>query len=95
MVQQETSDQQIRAMLGKVITEPSDSSWSSAVVMIPKKKNTRWRFVVYYRLLNKVTRKDCYPIPQVDEMLDLVSGSALFSSTYVTDTGRSPLTAES
>lgn len=83
MVQQETADQQIHAMLRKDITEPSNSSWSSAMVMIPKKKNTRWRFDVYYRLLNKVTRKDCYRIPQVDEMLDLVSGSALFSSVYL------------
>lgn len=33
-----------------------------------------------YRPLNKVTRKDCYHISQVDETLDLVSGSAWFSS---------------
>lgn len=80
MVQQEAADQLIRVMLGAGIIEPSDSPWSSAMVMVPKKKNTRWRFCMDYRQLNKVTRKDCCHIPQVDETLDLVSGSAWFSS---------------
>lgn len=62
MVQQEAADEEIHAILGAGIIEPSDSLWSSAVVMVPKKKSTRWRFCVDYKLLNKVTRKDCYPI---------------------------------
>lgn len=33
-----------------------------------------------FRLLNNVTRKDCYPLPRIDKTLDLVSGSAWFSS---------------
>ena len=38
------------------------------------------RFCVYYRPLNSVTRKDSYPLPRIDESLDLVSGSSWFSS---------------
>lgn len=80
LVKQEAADQEVRAMLKAGIIEASNSPWSSAVVMVPKKKGSRWRFCVDYRPLNQVTRKDCYPIPRVDETLDLVSGSAWFSS---------------
>lgn len=45
-------------MLEVGITEPS------AVVMVPKKNSPRWS--VDYRPLNKVTRKDCCPLPGVD-----------------------------
>ena len=38
------------------------------------------RFCVDYRPLNSVTRKDSYPLPRIDESLDLVSGSSWFSS---------------
>lgn len=46
MVPQKAADKEISAMLGAGIIEPSDSPWSSAVVMVPKKKSTRWRFCV-------------------------------------------------
>ncbi|KAJ8414260.1 hypothetical protein AAFF_G00051300 [Aldrovandia affinis] len=38
------------------------------------------RFCVDYRPLNKVTKKDSYPMPHVDEALDTVAGSSWFSS---------------
>jgi hypothetical protein len=45
-----------------------------------KKKNGKLRFCIDYRKLNKVTKKDAYPLPRVDEMLDTLSGSKWFST---------------
>eukprot|EP00063_Salmo_salar_P017377 XP_013992212.1 PREDICTED: uncharacterized protein LOC106567459 [Salmo salar] len=59
--------------------EPSDSPWAAPVVMVPKKEG-KLRFCADYRRLNEVTRKDSYPIPRIDESLDLVRGSSWFSS---------------
>ena len=47
--------------------------------MVPK-KGGKLRFCVDYRQMNEVTRKDSYPIPRIDESLDLVRGSSWFSS---------------
>ncbi|KAJ8408827.1 hypothetical protein AAFF_G00246450 [Aldrovandia affinis] len=49
------------------------------IVMVPK-KGGQWRFCVDYRQLNEVTMKDSYPLPCIDEALDLVTGSSWFSS---------------
>uniref|UniRef100_A0A3P9J3I3 Gypsy retrotransposon integrase-like protein 1 n=1 Tax=Oryzias latipes TaxID=8090 RepID=A0A3P9J3I3_ORYLA len=62
------------------IIEPSDSPWASGVVMVKKKTGPKMRFCVDYRPLNGVTKKDSYPLPRIDESLDLVSGSSWFSS---------------
>ena len=61
------------------IIEPSESPWASPVVMVPK-KGGEWRFCVDYRRLNEVTKKDSYPLPRMDECLDLIAGSSWFSS---------------
>lgn len=71
--------QQIADMLEKKIIEPSSSSWSSPVVLV-KKKDGSWRFCADYRRLNKVTTKDDYPLPQVDDILDSLQGSSYFAT---------------
>src|SRR5437868_8020301 len=57
----------------------SESPWTSPVILV-KKKNGKLRFCVDYRRLNKITKKDAYPLPRVDEMLDTLSGSKWFST---------------
>ncbi|KAJ8356934.1 hypothetical protein SKAU_G00197280 [Synaphobranchus kaupii] len=79
LARQEAADKALWEMQQAGIIEPSDSPWASPVVMVPK-KGGKWRFCVDYRRLNEVTRKDSYPLPRVDETLDLVSGSSWFSS---------------
>ena len=61
-------DKQIHEMLEKGNILPSLSPWSSPVVLVDKKDGTK-RFFVDYRLLNKNTVKDSYPLPRIDESI--------------------------
>ena len=47
----------------------SDSEWVSPLVLVPK-KNGKWRICVDYRELNKATKKDHFPLPFIDQVLD-------------------------
>ncbi|CAI5661042.1 unnamed protein product [Oreochromis niloticus] len=80
LAHQEAADRELCEMMKPGIIEPSDSPSASAVVMVPKKNSPRMRFCVVYRPLNKVTKKDSYPLPRIDESLDLVAGSSWFST---------------
>ena len=55
--------------------EPSDSPWSA-----PTKKDGGTRFCVDYRRLNLATVKDPYPLPRIDDTLDMLAGKRWFST---------------
>ena len=59
--------------------EPSDSPWSSPVVLVTK-KDSGTRFCVDYHRLNDVTTKDAYPLPRIDDTLDMLAGKQWFST---------------
>ena len=59
--------------------EPSDSPWSSPVVLVTKKDGGT-RFCVDYRHLNDVTVKDVYPLPRIDDTLDMLAVKQWFST---------------
>ena len=59
--------------------EPSDSPWSSPVVLVTKKDGGT-RFCVDYRRPNDVTVKDAYPLPRIDDTLDMLAGKQWFST---------------
>ncbi len=58
------------------LIEPSESPWASPIVEGDK----TWRQCVDYRKLNDVTRKDSYPLPRIDDMLETLEGARLFST---------------
>jgi Reverse transcriptase (RNA-dependent DNA polymerase)/RNase H-like domain found in reverse transcriptase/Spumavirus aspartic protease (A9) len=78
--EQEHIDKEIQDMLKYNIIRPSTKSeWASPVILVPK-KNGKLRFCVDYRQLNKVTKKDNYPLPRIDEILDSLGNSQWFTS---------------
>ena len=69
----------IEEMLTGGQIEPSDSPWSSPVVLVMKKDGGT-RFCVDYRRLNLATVKDAYPLPRIDDTLDMLAGKRWFST---------------
>ena len=55
-------------MLKQGIIEPSCFDWSNPIVTI-KKPNADYRFYLDFRKVNKITKKDLYPIPSMNEIL--------------------------
>ncbi|GFV51474.1 hypothetical protein TNCV_844131 [Trichonephila clavipes] len=70
---------EVGKILDRGIIKPSKSPWSSSVILVRKKDNT-WRFCVDYRRLNRITKKNVYPFPRIDDTLDSLQGSEFFSS---------------
>ncbi|GFT60659.1 transposon Tf2-9 polyprotein [Trichonephila clavipes] len=71
--------EEVQKMLDEGIIQPSESPWSSPIVLV-RKKDGSWRFCVDYRKLNNVTKKDVYPLPRIDDTLDCLKGAMFFSS---------------
>ena len=60
------------------VIEPSSPPWSAPVVLV-KKKDSSERFCIDHRKLNSITKKDVYPLPRCDEILESLSGGAYFT----------------
>ena len=65
---------QVNDMLEKDVIERSTSPWAAQVVMVPKKDGSR-RFCIDYRPINSKTRRDLYPLPRIDEILERVTSA--------------------
>ncbi len=79
IVQRERIAQLIKQMEGQGIVKPSCSPWASPVVLVPKKDGST-RFCVDYRRLNAVTKKDVYPLPRIDDILDTLGRAKYFTT---------------
>ena len=67
----------LNRMLQMGVIEPSAGEWASPIILVPKKDGSM-RFCADYRALNEVTIKDVYPIPRIDDILEMLSGSEYF-----------------
>ena len=70
---------QVQQMLSSNVIHPSNSPWTSPVVMV-RKKDGSLRFCVDFRQLNAATVKDAHPLPRIDDLLDALHGAKWFST---------------
>ena len=66
-------------MLQQGVIEPSQNPWASPVVL-GKKRDGSYRFCVDYRRLNSITKMDVFPLPRIDDTLDLLSKAKFFTT---------------
>lgn len=66
-------------MIALGVVEPSHSGWTSLVVLSPKKDGGP-RFCVDSWKVSAITETDAYPLPKINDILESLSGSSLFSA---------------
>ena len=69
---------QIDELLQKGFIRPSTSPWGAPVLFV-KKKDGSMRMCIDYRELNKLTVKNRYPLPRIDDLFDQLQGASWFS----------------
>ena len=78
VLENEKIKRQIQELLQKVHIRPSSSPCGSPIVLVQKKDGT-WRLCINYWALNKITVRNRYPIPRIDDLLDQLKGAKYFS----------------
>ncbi|KZV25122.1 DNA/RNA polymerase superfamily protein [Dorcoceras hygrometricum] len=74
--------EQIQDLLDKGFIRPSTSPWGAPVLFV-KKKDGSLRLCIDYRELNKLTIKNKYPLPRIEDLFDQLKGSVVFSKIYL------------
>ncbi|KAA0032467.1 pol protein [Cucumis melo var. makuwa] len=69
---------QLQELLDKGFIRPSVSPWGAPVLFV-KKKDGSMRLCIDYMELNKVTVKNRYPLPRIDDLFDQLQGATVFS----------------
>ena len=69
---------QLQELVDGGFIRPSISPWGAPVLFVNKKDGT-WRLCVDYRQLNKVTIRNKYPLPRIDNLFDQLQGAKVFS----------------
>ncbi|GJY99899.1 putative reverse transcriptase domain-containing protein [Tanacetum coccineum] len=69
---------QLKELQDKGFIRPSSSPWGAPILFV-KKKDGSFRMCIDYRELNKLTIKNRYPLPRIDDLFDQLQGSQFFS----------------
>ena len=69
---------QLQKLLDKGFIRPSTLPWG-ALVLFAKKKDKTLRLCIDYRQLNRVTIKNRYPLPRIDDLFDQLRGAQVYS----------------
>jgi len=70
-------EKHLQSMLSHGVIQPSQSDWASAPVLIRKQDGTV-RYCIDYRALNSATVKDAFPLPRIEECIDMLHGTEYF-----------------
>lgn len=81
--QKEEIESQISKLLANEWIQPSNSLFSSLVLLL-RKKDGSWRMCIDYRAPNKLTIKDHFPLPTMDELLDELGTARVFPKLDLT-----------
>ncbi|KAK3281817.1 hypothetical protein CYMTET_10413 [Cymbomonas tetramitiformis] len=78
--------ERVETLMSKGYIRPSSSPYAAPCLMVPKPGNPKeLRLVIDYRLLNRQTVKDKYPLPDIQMMFDEMQGAKFFSSFDAVD----------
>jgi hypothetical protein len=75
---QEQVQEEIDKLITQGIIRESSGACRSRLVVVPKEKN-KTRMWIDFRALNEATKKNAYPLPQIDGIRDLLAGAEVFS----------------
>nr|GFB96917.1 putative reverse transcriptase domain-containing protein [Tanacetum cinerariifolium] len=70
--------EQLKELSDKGFIRPSSSPWGAPVLFV-KKKDGSFRMCIDYRELNKLTVKNRYPLPRINDLFDQLQGSSVYS----------------
>ncbi|GJX74856.1 putative reverse transcriptase domain-containing protein [Tanacetum coccineum] len=70
--------EQLKELFDKGFIRPSSSPWGAPVLFV-KKKDGSFMMCIDYRELNKLTMKNRYPLPRIDDLFDQLQGSSIYS----------------
>nr|GEW32065.1 putative reverse transcriptase domain-containing protein [Tanacetum cinerariifolium] len=74
--------EQLQELFDKGFIRTSSSPWGAPVLFV-KKKDGSFRMCIDYRELNKLTIKNRYPLPRIDDLFDQLQGSSIYSKIYL------------
>ncbi|GJR54240.1 putative reverse transcriptase domain-containing protein [Tanacetum coccineum] len=69
--------EQLQELSDKGFIRPNSSPWGAPVLFV-KKKDGSFRMCIGYRELNKLTVKNRYPLPRIDDLFDQLQGSSIY-----------------
>ncbi|GKF28674.1 putative reverse transcriptase domain-containing protein [Tanacetum coccineum] len=69
---------QLKELSDKGFIRPSSSPWGASVLFV-KKKDGSFQMCIDYQELNKLTMKNRYPLPKIDDLFDQLQGSSVYS----------------
>ncbi|GJW17897.1 putative reverse transcriptase domain-containing protein [Tanacetum coccineum] len=73
--------EQLQELTEKGFIRPSSSPWGAPVLFV-KKKDGSFRMYIDYKELNKLTVKNRYPLPRIDDLFDQLQGSSIYSMAH-------------
>jgi len=73
---------QLKELIDKSYIRPSVSPWGAHILFVKKKDGTL-RLCIDYRQLNKLTIKNRYPFPRIDDLFDQIRRASMFSKIYL------------